>query len=168
MLDEAAAMARLHVQCWREAYTPIVPPELVTRFDVAHMIVRWQEHLQKEDRFIIAAYDQDKPVAFANSGSPVGKIHDDMDGHLAALYVAQSHYRQGLGRKLMALSAQNWLAQSGHSITVGVLAANQRARAFYEVMGGRLVKTGTYDWHGHQLEDVVYVFEDLQRLAASA
>jgi ribosomal protein S18 acetylase RimI-like enzyme len=166
--DEAAAMAKLYVQCWREAYAPIVPPDLVARFDVAHMIVRWQEHVQKPERFIQAAYDGEQPIAFVNSGSPVEKIHDEMDGHIAALYVAQSHYRLGLGRKLMAFAAADWSARGGHSITLGVLAANQRARAFYEAMGGRMVKTGHYDWHGHQLEDAIYVFEDLPRLAASA
>jgi ribosomal protein S18 acetylase RimI-like enzyme len=166
-IAEAAAMAQLHVQCWREAYSAIVPEELVARFDVAHMIVRWQEHLQKEKRLVIAAYDDEQPIAFVNSVSPVEKIDDEMDGHIAALYVAQSYYRQGLGRKLMALAAADWLVKGGHSITLGVLSANQRARAFYEAMGGRMVKTGTYDWHGHQLEDAIYVFEDLPRLAAS-
>lgn len=166
--DEAAAMARLHVQCWREAYSAIVPQEVVARFDVAHMIVRWQEHVLKEERHIVAVYDQDQPVAFVNCGSPVEKIHEEMDGHIAALYVAQSHYRQGLGRKLMALAAVDWLARGGYSITLGVLAENKRARAFYEAVGGRLLKTGTYDWHGHQLEDAIYVFEDLPRLVATA
>jgi ribosomal protein S18 acetylase RimI-like enzyme len=167
-VEEVAAMATLHVQCWREAYSSIVPPELVARFDVAHMIVRWQEHVQMHERFILGAYNVEQPVAFVNSGSPVEKIHDEMDGHIAALYVAQSHYRQGLGRKLMALAASDWLAKGGHSITLGVLADNTRARTFYEAVGGRFVKTGTYDWHGHELEDAIYVFEDLRRLAASA
>jgi ribosomal protein S18 acetylase RimI-like enzyme len=163
--DEAAAMAKLHVQCWREAYSAIVPEGVSSRFDVAPMIVRWQEHLSKDDRFIHAAFDGVEPVAFINQGSPVEKIHDEMDGHIAALYVAQSHYRKGLGRTLMALSASDWVGKGGHSITLGVLAANTRARAFYESMGGRLLKTGFYDWHGFQLEDAIYVFEDLHAVA---
>ena len=165
--EDAAAMAKLHVQCWREAYSAIVPPELVARFEIAHMIVRWQEHLSKSDRYIEAVYEDELPIGFVNSGSPVEKIHDEMDGHIAALYVAQSHYRQGLGRKLMALAAADWLRRGGRSISLGVLAENARARAFYEATGGRLVKTGTYDWHGFRLEDAIYVFEDLPGLAAS-
>jgi ribosomal protein S18 acetylase RimI-like enzyme len=166
--DEATAMARLHVQCWREAYTAIVPEGVSSRFDVAPMILRWQEHLSKNDRFIHAVYDGVEPVAFINQGSAVEKIHDKMDGHIAALYVAQSHYRRGLGRKLMALSAADWLGKGGHSITLGVLAANSRARAFYESMGGRLIKTSIYDWHGHKLEDAIYIFDNLPQLAALA
>ena len=161
-------MATLHVQCWREAYTSIVPEGVSSRFDVAPMILRWQEHVKCEERFIHGAYDGGKPVALINSGPPVEKIHDDMDGHIAALYVAQSHYRQGLGRKLMALAATDWLAKGGHSITLGVLSDNHRARSFYEALGGRLVKTSRYDWHGFQLDDAIYVFEDLQALAGSA
>ena len=163
---QAALMAALHVRCWREAYSAIVPEDLVARFDVGHMTSRWQEHLAKPDRFIEAAYDADNPVGFVNSGAPVEPLFDGMDGHIAALYVAKSHYRRGLGRALMAHAAADWLSRGGHSISLGVLAENAQARAFYEAIGGRLVKTGYYDWHGHQLADAIYVFEDLNRLAA--
>ncbi len=159
-------MATLHVACWREAYTVLVPDDLAKRFEVAAMILRWQEHLSKPERFIEAAYDGSQPVAFVNSGRPVEQLFDGMDGHIAALYVAKTHYRKGLGRMLMAHAAADWLAQGGHSISLGVLAENTQARSFYEAMGGRLVKTGFYEWHGHQLADAIYVFEDLARLAA--
>jgi ribosomal protein S18 acetylase RimI-like enzyme len=166
--SEASAMAKLHVGCWREAYTAIVPPDLAARFDVAHMTLRWQEHLAKPDRFILAAIDGVLPVAFINQGAPVEPVHEGMDGHIAALYVAQSHYRRGLGRQLLSLAAADWLEKGGHALSLGVLAANTRARNFYEAMGGRLVKTGVYDWHGFQLEDAIYQFENLPALASQA
>jgi hypothetical protein len=49
-------------------------------------------------------------------------------------------------------------------MTVGVLADNKTARAFYEKLGARLVKTGTYDWSGFKLPDAIYVFDDLPSL----
>ena len=58
-----------------------------------------------------------------------------------------------------------WLGRGGTSLALGVLAANSRARAFYENCGARLVSEGTYNWDGHDLPDAIYCFDDLRRLA---
>jgi ribosomal protein S18 acetylase RimI-like enzyme len=164
--NEAEAMAALHVQCWREAYTAIVPSDVSATFDARKIIERWREHIGNSERFLMAAFDAEKPVAFINQGRPVEKIFEGMDGHIAAVYVAQSHYRQGIGRKLFSLAARDWISQGGQSIALGVLAENTRARSFYESLGGRFVQAGTFEWAGHALPDCIYVFEDLPKLAA--
>jgi ribosomal protein S18 acetylase RimI-like enzyme len=161
-------MAALHVACWREAYTAIVPAELSARFSTIDTLGSWQRHLGDETRIIVAAYDGDTPVGFINEGKPVDPVFDGMDGHIAALYVLASHYRLGIGRQLMALGAAAWLARGGSSLALGVLAQNQRAVAFYQALGGRRVKDSTFTWHGHALPNAIFVFEDLKRLAAGA
>lgn len=163
-LDEAQAMAALHVQCWREAYTAIVPQAVVDSFDDVKMAERWLGHIKNPDRFLMAVFDDDLPVAFINQGNPVEKIFEGINGHIAAIYVAQSHYRKGLGRKLIGLAAQDWLAKGGHSIALGVLAENTRARRFYESLGAKFVQSGTFEWAGHALPDCIYVFENLPAL----
>ena len=157
-------MAALHVQCWREAYTHFVPPEVSATFDASRMAERWQEHIDNSNRFLIAAFDGDVPVGFINQGRPVEKIFDEMDGHIAAIYVLQSHYRRGIGRTLIGMAAQDWLSKGGHSIALGVLSENIRARSFYEALGARFVQAGTFEWAGHLLPDCVYVFENLPSL----
>jgi ribosomal protein S18 acetylase RimI-like enzyme len=163
-LHEAAAMAELHVQCWREAYSDIVPQEVVDNFDAAKMTVAWDGHLANSERFVIGVFDDGRPVAFINQGKPVEKIFENMDGHIAAIYVAQSHYRQGIGRKLLALAAQAWMTKDGYSLSLGVLAKNIRARSFYENLGARKVMDDVYNWSGQDLPGVIYVFENLSTL----
>ena len=52
----------------------------------------------------------------------------------------------------------------GHALALGVLAENKRARLFYESLGGKLIKTGTYEWDGFPLADAIYNFDDLPAL----
>jgi GNAT superfamily N-acetyltransferase len=163
-LDEAEAMAALHVQCWREAYATIIPQEVIAKFDVAAVTRSWADHLSYADRFILAAYDKGRAVGFINQGAPVEPYYDGMDGHIAALYVAAAHLRQGIGRKLLGAAAQDWLQYGGHSLALGVLSKNTSARAFYESRGGVIKKHGIFKWHGHDLPDVIYAFEDLTSL----
>jgi ribosomal protein S18 acetylase RimI-like enzyme len=161
---EAEAMAALHVRCWREAYAGLVPHEILDGADPKEMAPRWLDHISNADRYVMAAFEESLAVAFINQGAPVEKLFPEMDGHIAALYMAQKYYRQGIGRKLMAMAARDWLDKGGHSICLGVLSENIRARKFYESMGGKAVKTGVFNWKGHALPDVIYLFDDLPAL----
>lgn len=160
-LDEAEAFAALHVQCWREAYVGFVPPELMSTFSTERRLPMWQAVTTHPERFVLAAYDEGKPVGFVISGSTDEKHIENQDGHLWAIYIASKYHRIGIGRELIAAAAADWFAKGGKSITLGVLAKNASARLFYEKLGARFVKTSTYDWDGYKLDDAIYVFEDL-------
>ena len=103
-------------------------------------------------------------MGFIVTGKAIEHLFDDIDGHVSALYIASFHYRRGIGQILMGLAAKAWLAQGGHSLALGVLAENTRARSFYEALGGKLVKTGIYEWDGFPLADAIYNFDDLPAL----
>jgi ribosomal protein S18 acetylase RimI-like enzyme len=163
-LDEAEAMAALHVQCWREAYAGFLPSELMSTFSTERRLPMWQVAIPHPERFVLSAYDEAKPIGFVISGATDEKHIENQDGHLWAIYIEGQYHRKGIGRELIAAAAADWLAKGGKSITLGVLAENTDARMFYEKLGARLVKTSTYDWEGHKLADAIYVFEDLTSL----
>jgi ribosomal protein S18 acetylase RimI-like enzyme len=173
-LAEAREMAGLHIACWREAYAEIVPRAILDAADIDQRTEVWEKVLSDQHRFASVAYDGSLPVGFINAGTPVdpsGKpremFFEGQDGHIHAIYILNAYSRQGIGRTLMAAAARWWLGQGGQSLALGVLAENAKARLFYEALGGRLVKTSTFNWHGFDLPDAIYVFEDLVELAAS-
>ena len=49
-------------------------------------------------------------------------------------------------------------------MTIGVLAENKPARAFYERLGAELVRFSTYNWGGFDLPDCLYVWNDLPKI----
>ena len=163
-LDEAETFSALHVQCWREAYKDIVPAELMAKYRIKTRLPMWESILPDQQRIVFGAYDQGIAVGFIVAGQASEELFDDIDGHVAALYITASHYRRGIGRTLVGLAAKAWIAQGGQSLAFGVLAENKTARAFYERLGARLIKTGSYDWDGHMIPDAIYVFEDLTLL----
>ena len=164
-LDEAEAFAALHVQCWREAYAEILPPELMATFSVQSRLQRWLSILGSDERFVLGAYADRVPVGFIISGPSEEKYIPNQDGHLSGLYIAASQHRQGIGRSLLAQGMADWLKHGGATMTVGVLAHNLPARAFYEALGASLVKMGTHDWDGHALPDCLYIWHNLAKIA---
>jgi ribosomal protein S18 acetylase RimI-like enzyme len=162
--EETAALAALHVQCWREAYAEFLPMNLLSSFSTQKRLPLWQAVIPNTERFVLAAYIDENPCGFIISGSTDEKHIENQDGHVWAIYIEAEHHRKGIGRELISRAAGDWLTRGGHSMTVGVLAENVNARAFYEKLGARLVRTGTYEWDGYKLEDAIYVFENLPSL----
>jgi ribosomal protein S18 acetylase RimI-like enzyme len=173
-LGQAREMAALHIACWREAYPDFVPAAILDAADIDQRTEVWGKILGDENRLVTAAYDGNAPAGFITAGSPVGpagqpraEFFDGQDGHIHAIYVLRAYSRQGIGRSLMSAAAAWWLGQGGTSLALGVLAENRPARRFYEALGARLVKTGTFNWHGFDLPDAIYVFDDLDALATA-
>ena len=162
-IDEVAAFAELHVQCWREAFTEILPADLVATFDAAQRVPMWQRCLADEKRIVVGAYDNGKPVGFIIAGKPLEHLLQGTDGQIDTIYIAASHYRMGIGRQLIGRAARAWQEQGGHAFTLGVLAENIRARSFYESLGAKLALLTTYNWGGYDLPDAIYVFDDLPK-----
>ena len=161
---EAEAFAALHVQCWRECYPGILPAALMATFSTEKRLPMWQAALANPERFVMGAYADGQPCGFLMSGPSDEKYIPDQDGHLWALYIAASQHKMGIGRQLVYIAAQHWLARGGRSMTIGVLAENRPARAFYEHLGAELVKFSSYNWGGFDLPDCLYIWKDLAKI----
>ena len=123
-LDDVAACARLHVQCWREAYGPIVDgARLAAAIDVGRWEERWRAQLAGGAQRLLALRG-DVPVGFSTSGP--GRDDDAPTAlELYGLYVARPEWGRGIGRLLLAEEL------AGESASLWVLEANERARGFY-------------------------------------
>lgn len=165
---DAGRIAELHVACWREAYAGIVPVSILDGVDMAERIARWRGHLEGDGGAIFLAEAEGAAAGFIHAGRLAEPLVEGIEGHIFALYVLARHHRRGIGRRLIGLAAAQLLGQGGRALSVGVLTANAPARAFYEVLGARFVRDETYHWHGHDLPESIYLFENLAELARFA
>lgn len=123
-VEDAAAVAAVHVRAWQVAYAHVFPAAALAALDLPARAQRW--------RGILAA---GTPVLVA--GEPVAGFAALDPGELRALYVDPERWGGGLGRALLA-AAEAALRGGGHAeATLWVLDANPRARRFYEVAGWR-------------------------------
>ncbi len=132
-LDDVTALALLHQQCWREAYSPIVDNALLeARLDLRRSEDTWRTKIEEGSQRLIAVRD-DVPIGFVASGA--GRDDDPpTPRELYALYVARSDWGSGVGRLLLAEELR------GESASLWVLEDNTRARDFYTRHG--------FEWDG--------------------
>jgi GNAT superfamily N-acetyltransferase len=98
----------------------------------------------------LACTEANKLVGFAAAFGSENKAD------LVALYVKQAWQGQGIGRALLQTTANHLHTLGIAVLQIGVLAANQPPRRFYERMGGKLVGERSLDEEGIPLPEAVY------------
>jgi ribosomal protein S18 acetylase RimI-like enzyme len=179
---DAAAIAAVHVAAWRETYAGLVPERMLRAFSVAERTRRWQRILtapdpSRESAVFVAVGPDQSALGFGSCGRQpaAAPLADGFAGEFSALYVLAAHQRQGIGRRLMTLMAQDLLAREISGGALWVLRDNAPARRFYEALGAELVgqRTETVDAFisGERarsqdlLHEVAYGWPDLSILA---
>lgn len=149
-VDDAAAIARVHVASWRWAYRGHLPDETLDALDVAEREAGWLGVLASDDARdrVLVAEGAEGIIGFASVGGTRDDDAADGTGELYAIYLAEDATGTGLGRTLLARSTQALRDARFSRASLWVLETNDRARAFYEREG--------WTWDGtrstHQVE----------------
>ncbi len=147
--DDAAAMARVHVDTWRMAYRDILPADFLDGLSYETREQRWRDSFAQAgpQQFILVVEDAAGGAATGSAASLVGFARGGperegtpgYDGEIYAIYVLAEHQHRGTGRQLMAACARHLAAEGFRAAMLWTLEENQRARAFYEALGGQLI-----------------------------
>ncbi len=168
--DDAAGVARVHVDSWRTTYRDILPADFLATLSYQQRKRRWITSLCTEQsrEFVYVAEDQaGQIVGFASGGPQANSDIDGYSGELYAIYLLETHQRGGLGRQL-ALAVAGQLAQLGfHSMIVWVAEGNP-ARAFYERLGGQPLGSKPIELGGTTINQFAYGWPDTASLLAGS
>jgi GNAT superfamily N-acetyltransferase len=136
---DAARIAEVHVRSWQAAYRGHMPPEYLDGLDPADRLPRWQQWLSEPaGDEVLVADGQDGVCGFSSFG-PTRDEDDDPGqvGEVRAIYLMPAVIGTGIGRLLMGASVEHLTVAGYRELTLWVLAANARARRFYELAGLR-------------------------------
>jgi GNAT superfamily N-acetyltransferase len=141
--QDAEALAHLHVDVWDDAYTGLMPQEVLDdrRARMPDRVRAWEEITAQEVTPLVALHDGD-PIGFAKAG-PARDNDVDTDLEVWSLYVRERWWGTGVAHALFEGEVGDRAAY------LWVLAGNARAIAFYERLGFRL--DGTEDEHDEGL-----------------
>lgn len=147
---DAAGIARVHLDTWRERFIPIMTPEQVARKDLNpdSEFARWQARLTREPERTTLVAEQGRPnrdgapgkapgtvVGFTTGGAPHGDSYD-YDAELYQLYVLPAYQSQGIGRVLVRELAVALSAKGFRRMLVWVVTINPAVRFYRDILGG--------------------------------
>lgn len=129
---DAGALARIHVQSWRETYEGLLPAAYLAGMDLKRHARSWSRRLVADrGEVVLIAEGRDGAVGYcAGMATPGG------GAEVSTLYVLRQAQGLGLGACLLTSTARVLRAGGVRSIHLWVLDGNLRARGFYERLGG--------------------------------
>jgi len=139
---DAAALRDLHTRTWADTYASLLPEDYYARRLNAHRVRDWEALIREQE-------ERGGGVLVARGSAGLAGLcqygpSDDQDeppgrvGQIFRLYVLPACQRQGVGRLLLATSAELLVSSGASSLTLWALEADRRARGFYERLGWRL------------------------------
>jgi len=164
---DAGAISEVHRASWRSTYGGILPDAVISAHAGRRSEATWRRQLAArvpEAATWVADLEGDL-VGFASVG-PARHRLEGLECEIYALYVIQSAQRRGVGRALVCESARHFVRHGCFGFYLWVLKAN-RARMFYETLGGREIAMKTERLGLHAFAQVAYGWHDLTGLVAA-
>jgi ribosomal protein S18 acetylase RimI-like enzyme len=158
--DDAAAIARVHVDSWRTTYRKLLPAEFLASLSEAGYTERWQRVIGEGSSGVYVVEEAGVVVGFASSGRErAGET--GFAGELYAIYVLDSAQRRGHGRELVRAAVGGLREMGLTDMIIWVLRDNAPARRFYERLGGTYVRTQPITIGPATLEEISYGWRNL-------
>lgn len=164
-IEDAAGIAKIHVDTWRTTYAGIVPAEHLANLSYEKREKIWAQGLSNPDSkvfYYVADDDSGRLIGFVNGG-PERTNDPDYKGELYAIYILKQYQGQGLGHRLVSALAKGLLSTRIDSMLLWVLADNPACH-FYESLGGQRIKSKQENIGGATLEEIAYSWKDIRIL----
>jgi ribosomal protein S18 acetylase RimI-like enzyme len=159
-IADCRAIAEVHVQSSRHAYRDLLPAEYLASLSVNERQAMWLRVVETQPSHLIVARDAGLVVGFSSFGASRDEGAPKDCGEVWAIYLAPSCWSVGAGRRLWLASLQQLLAEGFKTVSLWVIAGNERAIRFYLAAGfkpepgsAKQVTLG-----GATLEEVRYVY----------
>ena len=162
-LDDAAQIARVHVDSWRTTYRGMLPDDFLASLSEEHYTDRWQRVIAEGSSRVHVAEEPEGIVGFASGGRERAG-EGTYAGGLYAIYVLDRAQRRGHGRELVRAVAGALREMKLHDMIVWVLRDNAAARRFYERLGGVDVRSQPSTIGTATLEEVSYGWRTLDAI----
>jgi ribosomal protein S18 acetylase RimI-like enzyme len=139
-LDDAPAIAEVHVASWRWAYRGQLPDETLDALDVAEREGLWREAIPDPSTIVLVAVVDGTILGFVSAGPADDDGAAPGTGELHAIYLEERALTKGIGRALLEEAVDGMRADGFDRASLWVLESNMRARRFYERAG--------WEWDG--------------------
>ena len=165
---DAAAIARVQHDSWRTTYAGILPLDVINSVTGRRDASEWERRLERAtgESATWLAERAGNAIGFASCGPARANV-EGIGGEIYALYVLQAEQRRGVGRELVQSCARHFVRRGIFGLYLWVLKAN-RARLFYEVLGGEALREKMERLGQHDFAEIAYGWRDLTSLVAPA
>lgn len=134
-VDDAAAIAQLHIDSWRVAYATELSQSFLQNQDLPQRIELWQQRLTSSEMQVWLAEAENRLLGFCAHGW--SRDDDAVKGtwEIKNLHISPELRGSGIGSRLFDHAMVAAAANHASQLTLWVVESNTPARRFYEKKG---------------------------------
>ena len=151
---DAPILAATRQRVWAATYRGIYPDEMIDAYDLDFHTARDRKRICDPDNTVWLAMDGADCVGYLYVGPCGYGPYKNFEFCLNSLYFLPAYQDRGLGKQAFVLTRTECARRGFHKFFCGCSAHNQKARGFYEHMGGVLGRQSL--GHENRAEDQVY------------
>jgi ribosomal protein S18 acetylase RimI-like enzyme len=139
VIDDAHAIATIHVRSWQHAYADILPQDGLDNLSIEDRSQQWAGWLQADSgemNTLVAEIDEEV-VGYASWGPSSDDDAEPGTIELYSIYVLPESMNAGIGSALLEAVEVDMIASGSEAATLHVLVKNTLTRKFYERYGWR-------------------------------
>ncbi|GAA5417526.1 hypothetical protein Pryu01_02600 [Paraliobacillus ryukyuensis] len=158
VLGDHQAIAKVHVDSWRETYRGIVPQTYLNQLSYADRATLWEKIIASDNTVFVAENEAGDIIGFGNGGKERSGDYPNYQGEVYALYLLTDYQQHGIGKKIVKEIASHLKGLQLNGVLIWVLADNPSV-GFYQAIGGKKVDEESVDIGGKQLIEAAYGFD---------
>ncbi|ADD07680.1 GNAT family acetyltransferase (plasmid) [Natrialba magadii ATCC 43099] len=146
--DDIAGVVRTHGLAWREAYTGVLPENVLEQVPTnpnPDVVERWYERVKTDrDRFLVAVDDGFvRGYAYFRWGHKTKEFVGEAEAGLKEIYVHPDDWGKGIGTELLHTGLE-MLPKDLEAVSLEMLSGNDVGSQFYEARGFEQIDERTY------------------------
>jgi ribosomal protein S18 acetylase RimI-like enzyme len=158
-VDDAFAIAEVHVIAWQHTYSGIVPADILAQLSVQQREAIWADSIAKGVPDLLVARTEGQVAGFIAFGPCRDEGRSSEEAEIWAIYLRPTALSTGIGRALWLAANQRMIRQGYRSVSLWVFTNNHRAIKFYTAAGFRVQPETQKDstFGGAQAQKIRYV-----------
>lgn len=158
--SDCRAVAEVHVESWQHAYKDLLPAEYLASLSIGEREAMWRRLVESRSAHLLLARDAGQVVGFVAFGASRDQDAPSGCAEVWAIYVKPSLWSGGAGRLLWLAALQQVRSEGYSSVSLWVIAGNERATRFYECAGfvAQPESRKEFELGGVTLAEVRYVY----------
>jgi ribosomal protein S18 acetylase RimI-like enzyme len=161
-VSDCVAVARTHVESWRQSFVGIVPQTFLDKMSVENRSKAFEKRFS-EDSYKMYVAEERGVIGFVDFGEP-REIIDTYEAELFAIYLLPEFHRKGIGGRLFNLCIDNLVMNGKSSMYLFALEVSQY-KSFYEKKGGKVVGRKQIEIESIMFDELVYGWNSLKQLS---
>jgi GNAT superfamily N-acetyltransferase len=163
--SDVRTIARIHVDGWRSTYRGILSEGVLKGLKYADRERTWMRLIAGGDSgpyVLVADHPNDGVVGFIAAG-PERSDNPDYAGEVYAIYVAETHQFNGIGRSLLQYVAQIMHENAQQGLLLWTF-SHSPTNEFFRRLGAQGVSTRTRNVEEISIEETAFGWPDIRRL----